>query len=218
MCGAVFQPYFGSLSDHLQCRWGRRKPFVVVGTVFVIASLLSLSWIKAIIAAALRGRYSDDHEIYQRSVVICAVVLCFILFCAMQAVQVGLRGLITEAHLPNELMIANAWAGRHSSLAAVLAYLSAYMDLPRYTLFGNTVFKSMSVLTAVYLITTITITCLYTTTRSSRMQVSVASHLKGRSNLISDIFLGSYDQIKMVCLVQFFAWLGWFPFLYYTVP
>ena len=41
----IVAPFFGALSDRVKTRWGRRKPFLVVGVVGNILGLLALAYI-----------------------------------------------------------------------------------------------------------------------------------------------------------------------------
>jgi len=42
--GFTLQPWFGSLSDRTQSRWGRRRPFLLIGMPVAAASLIALTW------------------------------------------------------------------------------------------------------------------------------------------------------------------------------
>ncbi len=45
MVALLTQAFFGLLSDHFRSRWGRRRPFVVVGTLLEVVLILSMAWI-----------------------------------------------------------------------------------------------------------------------------------------------------------------------------
>jgi solute carrier family 45 protein 1/2/4 len=42
------QPVVGVLSDSCKSKWGRRRPFLVGGSVIVIASVLCIGWTREI--------------------------------------------------------------------------------------------------------------------------------------------------------------------------
>ncbi|KAH8899815.1 MFS general substrate transporter [Thozetella sp. PMI_491] len=216
ICGAVFQPYFGSWSDRCRLSWGRRRPFIVVGSAVLIVSILCLAWADSI-TPVLLSRDATRGDI-QHFLVFFSIALTFTMFVAVQAVQVGLRALITDNCTPIQQARANTWAGRHSNLAGALAYLAAYLDLPRHLPgFGKTVFARTSVVTTVYLAISITITCLCTSEQNHKTSMRQATGRKGNFRILQRILFGPSNQIRTICVVQFFSWAAWFPFLFYTV-
>lgn len=44
LSGLIMQPIIGMISDTTTSKYGRRRPFMVVGTVAVVACLLLLGW------------------------------------------------------------------------------------------------------------------------------------------------------------------------------
>src|SRR6185437_7567112 len=46
LSGTLVQPYVGMLSDNCRLRWGKRKPFMLGGTVATIISLMFLAYTK----------------------------------------------------------------------------------------------------------------------------------------------------------------------------
>jgi solute carrier family 45 protein 1/2/4 len=213
ICGAIFQPYFGSWSDQYQSRWGRRKPFIIVGTIIIIVSMLSLAWAEAITALIIG---SATNGPYQTCLVILTMLFTFLMFVALQAVQVGLRAFVTDGCAPNKQVKVNAWVSFHSMLAATFGHLLAFLDLSLIQGFGHTVFMNMSLLGVIFLIITIAISCLSEKERYTT-KVSIRKTRNMTPKAIWALFSTKSSQIRTICLVQFFAWLGWFPFLFYTV-
>ncbi|EED19146.1 sucrose transport protein, putative [Talaromyces stipitatus ATCC 10500] len=219
ICGAIFQPYFGSWSDRCQSPWGRRRPFIVIGTGFLIISMLCLAWVDSItLGILLRSSNAAYETAYRTVLVILAMIFTFTTYVSIQAVQVGLRALVTDDSTPLQQAEANVWAGRHVNLAAALGYFAAYVNLPRYIrYFGKTTFAGTSVLTAVYLAITITITCFCDSDEPYIVEKGSASGHGETFRVMRDVFFGTSKQVRLILLVQFLAWFGWFPFLFYTV-
>jgi hypothetical protein len=46
--GLIMQPVVGALSDKCTSRWGRRRPFLVAGSVIVIFNLATIGWTRDI--------------------------------------------------------------------------------------------------------------------------------------------------------------------------
>ncbi len=45
MAAVLLQALFGILSDHSRLRWGRRRPFILIGTFLEVVLILSLAWV-----------------------------------------------------------------------------------------------------------------------------------------------------------------------------
>lgn len=215
ICGAFIQPCFGRWSDKTHTSWGRRKPFIIIGAIVLNLALLALAWVEVIIQISVPSAVSLEKR--RACLVVLTSLLTFSVWASVQAVQIGLRTLITDACSHDEQSQANAWASRYSNFAAVIANFLAYVNfLPRATS-GSHTFKNMALLATLVLTMTVSVSCLGVRGKSH----AVASLSIGRSRAvwrdIWRVFFGSPNQIRTVCLVQFFAWMGWFPFLYYTV-
>ncbi|RMJ23185.1 Sucrose transporter [Aspergillus sp. HF37] len=130
-----------------------------------------------------------------------------------------MRALITDDCSPDEQARANAWAGRYSNFAAAAANLLAYMDfLPHAAGHSRTAFKDMALLASLALAVTVVVTCVSVKEQQPDTDTQISSSRRGVAlREIWTVFFGTPSQIRTVYLVQFFAWLGWFPFLYYTV-
>lgn len=146
-------------------------------------------------------------------------LLTFTIWIAVQAVQVGLRTLITDGCSQDEQARANAWASRYSNLAAAVANFLAYMDfLPHAASHSRTTFKDMTLLASVVLAVTVAISCASVEEKHPEGETFMSTGQRGVAlRDIWGVFFATPNQIRTVCLVQFFAWMGWFPFLYYTV-
>lgn len=53
LTGCLVQPYIGIRSDNCRSPWGKRKPFMAVGGVATIVSLLALAWVREIVGGFL---------------------------------------------------------------------------------------------------------------------------------------------------------------------
>ncbi|KAI9768461.1 MAG: hypothetical protein M1840_004870 [Geoglossum simile] len=84
--------------------------------------------------------------------------------------------------------------------------------------FGNTQFKVLCVIASIALGGTLTISCLYVRERDPREEGPPAPEKGGVIGFFKQVYksIGRLPpQIRSVCVVQFFAWIGWFPFLFY---
>ena len=114
---------------------------------------------------------------------------------------------------------ANAWASRLSGVGNILGYLSGYVNLPHYMpFFGNTQFKVLCVLASLALVVTVTVSCATVSERDPRLEGDPPEQKAGVVAFFAELYKSVRrlpTQITRVCQVQFFAWIGWFPFLFY---
>lgn len=135
-------------------------------------------------------------------------------------VQAGIRCFIVDNAPPHQQESANAWASRLTGVGNILGYIFGYIDLPKhFPVFGNTQFKVFCVLASIFLIGTLLISCLYIKERDPRLDdppdVSGMGIITFFKQVIKSIrYLP--PEIAKVCEVQLAAWVGWFPFLYYS--
>jgi len=137
----------------------------------------------------------------------------------MCIVQAGIRAFIVDNAPTHQQEDANAWAGRLTGVGNVLGYLSGYVDLPAIIpVFGNTQFKVLCVIACFALGGTLLISTLCIRERDPRLEGPPTTTNFGILSFFTQVFTSMKrlpPQIRRVCEVQFFNWIGWFPFLFY---
>ncbi len=111
-------------------------------------------------------------------------------------------------------------ASRVVGVGNIIGYVAGYVNLPKYMwFFGNTQFKILCVIASISLSSTVAISVLTIKERDPRL---VAAKPKARGGLIA-FFRTVFKSIRRlppltrkVCEVQFFAWIGFFPQLFYS--
>jgi solute carrier family 45 protein 1/2/4 len=220
LSGTLVQPYIGILSDNCRISWGKRKPFMIGGTLGTIMSFLMLAWAKEIVQGFL-GIFGADPESegVKTSIIVFAVLFVYILDFSINTVQAGIRAFIVDCAPTHQQEDANAWAGRVTGVGNIIGYVSGYIDLPRVMwFFGNTEFKVLCVIASLALGITVAISCVLIKERNPNLS---GPPPKGRGGVLG-FFVQVFKSIRRlppqtrrVCEVQFFAWIGWFPFLFY---
>jgi solute carrier family 45 protein 1/2/4 len=147
-----------------------------------------------------------------------AAVWIWALNIAIQPVQGGLRAIIVDCAPKSQQVKACAYASIAAGIGSILGYTAGYVSLPKYVPWlGNTQLKGLCFVASLALGSTVAMTCL---TIKEKRYVDLEGNMKRKS------FLANFSQIyrsirtvprriKQICVVQFFAWLGWFPFLFY---
>jgi solute carrier family 45 protein 1/2/4 len=80
LSGTLVQPYVGMLSDNCRIRWGKRKPFMIGGTLATIISLMFLAWTKEAVGGFL-GLFgaAPTSDLVKYSVIVIAVLWVYVL-------------------------------------------------------------------------------------------------------------------------------------------
>ena len=238
LSGTLVQPYIGIRSDNCRIRYGKRRPFMLVGTAATIVSFLFLAWTREIVQGFLGLFGADPKSEGVKVVAICfAIAWVYILDIAINAgisstwsdfqtslihltVQAGIRAFIVDNAPTHQQEHANAWAGAILGVGSVLGYLSSYVNLPKIMpFFGHNQFQVLSAITCIALGSTVLISCLYITERDPRLDGPPAKDQNGVVAFFKQMHTSLRrlpPQIRMVCEVQFFNWIGWFPFLFYV--
>lgn len=220
LSGVLVQPYVGIRSDRCRVTWGKRRPFMIGGALATIVSLLMLAWTREIVEGVYSWFDTDlKSQLVKVSIIVVAILFIYVLDFAINVVQAAIRAFIVDCAPPHQQESANAWAGRMSGIGNVLGYLSGYVSLPKlFPFLGNTQFKVLCAIACIALGTTVAISSLYIKERDPNMDGPVG---KGDDGILT-FFRGIYrsirklpTQIYRVCDTQFFAWIGWFPFLFY---
>jgi len=63
LSGLIMQPVIGVLADSSRSKWGRRRPFMIGGTIIVGFALLVLGW-----TAEIVGIFIEDTDLVRREV------------------------------------------------------------------------------------------------------------------------------------------------------
>ncbi|CAK3835869.1 General alpha-glucoside permease [Lecanosticta acicola] len=220
LSGTLVQPYVGIKSDRCRLRFGKRRPFMVVGAVATIVSLMVLAWTREIVGGFLRifGVASDSQGTKTLSTIL-AVLMIYILDFSINVIQAGIRAFIVDNSPTHQQDSANAWASRLSGIGNIVGYLFGYANLPKYLwFFGNTQFKVLCVIASLLLAITLAVSCLSVSERDPRLEGEPRDQNLGVVAFFKTLFHSVRrlpPQIKNVCIVQLAAWVGWFPFLFY---
>ncbi|KAI0217002.1 hypothetical protein L0F63_004251, partial [Massospora cicadina] len=215
--GLIMHPLIGAVSDRCDSRLGRRRPFLLVGGVGVLLSLLSIGWTAELV-----------HSVggSARSVSLFAVLAFIVLDFSINTMQAVSRALIVDV-LPVDLQEAgNAWAGKMLGVGSVVG---GYLDLVAiFPFLGDTQLKILCLLCCLLLALTLGTTCVMVREVPLRDKDDArlnpergAGLLKGGGmfSALTQILQAVRNLPEFVLnllRVQVFAWVGWFPFMFYS--
>ena len=111
-------------------------------------------------------------------------------------------------------------ASRFVGIGNIAGYLAGYLDLPSMLwFFGDTQFKDLCAIASIALAATVILTCVVIPERDPRLEGPPSKDKSGVMAFFFKIFTSIRrlpPQTKKVCQVQFCAWIGFFPMLFYT--
>ncbi|CAK5282405.1 unnamed protein product [Mycena citricolor] len=195
--GLVVQPLVGAYADTSTSRFGRRRPYILVGCLLCVVGMLLLGYTRGV-AGLFTTSGSSAHSTLT---MVLAVVAIFLIDFSINAVQAVDRALVVDTLPPSQQAAGNACAALMLGLGAVVeSELQALSGLVSMILLGF------------HLVTAILV----------KERVLVGSPDTPRPSLrheFREIWANARSLpsvIRQICLTQFFAWLGWFPVLFYT--
>jgi solute carrier family 45 protein 1/2/4 len=214
LSGLLIQPIVGAYSDQLNWKYGRRKPFIIVGGLLLIFSVCLIAYNSEI---CLWFFASSSNEFKNLQIGI-AVFAFYLLDFSVNAVTCSCRSLIVDVTPLEQQQLANAWGAFQLGVGNIGGYLSGYLDLPAiFPLLGDTQIKVLCLINIIWLTTLLTITLI--SAKEPIVNNSVDSPSQRRWwEPLNSIFRGIKNlptDVQKVCNVQLVGWLAWFPFLFY---
>lgn len=136
-----------------------------------------------------------------------------------EIVQAGIRAYIVDVAPTHQQESANAWLMRSAGIGNIAGYLAGYVKLPEYLPWlGQTQFKVLCAIASFIMALTVGISVTTCAERDPTFDSAPADEQGGVLGFFKGLWnsIGKLPaQIKRVCEVQFAAWIGWFPFLFY---
>ncbi|KAL0930180.1 uncharacterized protein CTRU02_215000 [Colletotrichum truncatum] len=222
--GAFVQPIFGLLSDESQGRLGKRIPFIVGGATSATAFQLALAYARELTDWGVNVKLGDGNkgtDLWQTQVfaVICVLVITF----ALQAYAVGLRALIVDNCPPSQQVTAAAWAMRWNVLGNVILASFGFLDAQWSFFAGDATmrFKMLTIVAATCSSATVGLVCVFIPDSNAKIVRGCSSSFFQccRDMFSLSLLTKQWAQLpritRKVCMIQLFAWAGWFPILYY---
>ncbi|OJA13849.1 hypothetical protein AZE42_00501, partial [Rhizopogon vesiculosus] len=225
--GLIAQPLIGAISDSSTSKY-RRRYWVVLSTAALAVSTLALAYCQNIagffvdIFGGGAGDWDPERTKQVSNVAIGIAVFAFyVLDFALNALQASLRNLLLDITPPDQLNAGNAWHSRMCQAGNIVGYGFGFIPLaklPFLSFLGGDQFRKFCVVSISILVVTVWITCFCHEEKASVEPKSSQSRGKFGEVLenIHSAITTLPRPIRRVCLVQLFAFMGWFPFLFYS--
>ncbi|THH12545.1 hypothetical protein EW146_g7599 [Bondarzewia mesenterica] len=223
--GLIAQPVIGAISDSSPSKY-RRRYWVVLSTVVLSLSMLTLAYcdvIAAVFVDMFHGGAGDwdpqRNAQVSNTAIVLAVVSFYFLDFALNALQASLRNLLLDVAPANQLNAGNAWHGRMTHAGNIVGFGFGFLPLasmPVLRLLGGDQFRKFCVVALLILVATVWITC-FTQPEKERLRTHKSKGKLGDiTNNIYNAITNLPQPVRRVCYVQVFAFMGWFPFLFYA--
>ncbi|CBF83623.1 hypothetical protein AN2982.2 [Aspergillus nidulans FGSC A4] len=184
------------IADRSRSKWGRRRPFMIGGSLIVTVCLLVLGWTTEIV-----GVFVKDAE-KAASVTIALAVL------SIYAVDFAIN-VASSTSMCSELN------RRYVTYTLATSWVRVGIF---GTALGDTQFKQMTVIAALALLGAIAVTS-YSVKERILITARDSDGKAGAFQVVTQLFRTTMDlppRIQAICWAQFWAWIGWFPFLFYS--
>ncbi|KAI0914871.1 major facilitator superfamily domain-containing protein [Ustulina deusta] len=216
LSGLIVQPIVGTIADRSTSRWGRRRPFILIGAIISALFLLLLGFTEDIVSFFVEEKKSAQHF-----TISAAVLAIYAVDFSINAVMSAGRSLVVDTLPIEKQQTGSAWGSRMSAIGHGIAFATGAIDLPSLLgkSLGETQFKQLTVLAALGLVGTCSITCWAVTERVLLSRPSKPNQEEGLYQVASHIWSTIVylpPRIRAICMAQFWAWIGWFPFLFYS--
>lgn len=216
--GLIIQPVVGMISDKSRSKYGRRRPFMLAGSMGSALGLLILGWAKEI-----AGIFFHDAEQQRKAAIVLAIVDIYVLDFVINIAQSTCRALVVDTLPVSKQQLGSAWCSRMAGIGHIMVYFIGSLDLNAVLpgFMGDTQFKKVCFIAAFAMAVSQGVTCIAV---HERVLVSDGSRstLTGKPDSLLSIVRQIYAtttsvpaRIEAICLVQFWAWIGWFPFMFY---
>ncbi|KKA30565.1 hypothetical protein TD95_001088, partial [Thielaviopsis punctulata] len=214
LSGLIVQPIIGALADESTSKYGRRRPVIAIGSIIVCIALWVLGFTQEIVS--FFGYVPAENK---TMVISLAVLAIYAVDFAINAVMSCSRSLIVDT-LPIEKQQAGAaWSSRLAAIGHVVGYAAGAVDLvsifgPR---FGDTQFKQLVSMAIFFVLFSSSVSCWAVTERV--MQPKPATGHDSPFRVVHQIWatlLNLPPRVQAICWAQFWAWIGWFPFQFYS--
>ncbi|GAA5803649.1 hypothetical protein HPULCUR_009132 [Helicostylum pulchrum] len=220
LSGLLVQPLIGAFSDKCTSKFGKRRPFIVVSGILTCLSMIGVAYAKEFGAWIARHYYSPDvfDSTAHFYAIVVAVSSFYFLDFTLNAVQAICRALILDVPPLWQQEYANAWSARMSNCAMVVGYFVGFINLVQYfPWMGDSQIKVFCVVAMAVFLVTLTITCI-AVKEKQYIETEDQDNLPWYNTLqyIWRAFRFLPKPIQSLCNTQFFAWMGWFPFLFYS--
>lgn len=188
--------------------------------MLVAIGLVIMAWAKEFVSIFVNSKTEEAAARASSATIVVAVLSIYAVDFAINAVQSCCRSLIVDTLPIPKQQAGSAWASRMVAIGHLVGYAAGTLDLVGIfgKSMGETQFKKLVILAVLMLLLTVGITSWAVTERvlvKGRGTENKSSPITIAKKIISTT-ANLPPRIQAICWAQFWAWIGWFPFLFYS--
>jgi len=202
--GLLVQPTVGVISDNCNFRWGKRRPFILGGSIFIVVGMLLISNARDL------GKLIGSDETF--SAIAIAVIGFWVLDLSNNTVQGPCRALLVDIAPVSQQNLGGSIFSFMLGTGNLLGYLVGSLELTKWFPFFKTDLRALFTIGMFVVTTCVIITITFT------KEVPHNPVEKPKRNPFPALIKGILSMPKgmiRICGVQFFAWFAWFTFILY---
>lgn len=161
----------------------------------------------------------EDNQARNNLAIAIAVSSFYFLDFCLNAVQACCRSLFLDVFPISQQDTANAFGSNLGNLTNVFGYFIGYLDLVKYLpMLGHSQMGALCIAGILVFALSMTITCISV----QEVPLSADAIVKADEPWYQVFVYIWYalrrlpPSVQTLCNAQFFAWMGWFPFLFYS--
>ena len=203
--GMVVQPIIGALSDNTNTKFGRRRPYLMLGAILAALALWAFPN-SANIAQLFAEKLHLPLPVFGGLIV--AAIMIWIIDACVNAAQGPYRALIPDNIVEEQHAIANSYLSFAIGLGSVIAAGTA--PFLKWALNYQMSIEAQFVMAALAFLLGMTWTCITFKENSIKNTNTEDKKEEKKPTFIENfkVFLKSSPEVYKICAMQFFTWIG----------
>lgn len=203
--GMVVQPIIGALSDNTHTKFGRRRPYLMIGAILAALALWAFPN-SANIAQLAADKLHLPLPVFGGLIV--AAIMIWVIDSCVNAAQGPYRALIPDNIVPQQHSIANSYLSFAIGLGSVIAAGTA--PFLKWAVGYQMSIEAQFIMAALAFFLGMSWTCITFKERPADKQDEVQGEKEVKTSFIENFktFLQSSPEVYKICIMQFFTWIG----------
>ena len=208
MTGMIVQPIIGALSDNTHTRFGRRRPYLMLGAILAALALWAFPNSEQI-AQFFADKCHMPLPLFGGLIVAAAMI--WIIDACVNAAQGPYRALIPDNIVPEQHSIANSYLSFAIGLGSVIAAGTA--PVLKWAFDYQMSIEAQFIMAALAFLLGMTWTCISFKEKpadKSEKEVESSENASKKQSFIDNFktFLKSSPEVYKICMMQFCTWIG----------
>lgn len=215
--GMVVQPIVGVLSDNTKSKFGRRRPYLLGGAIITALALWAFPH-----SAGISDMISNLFHINMPAWggLLIAAILIWVIDACINIAQGPYRSLIPDVVPKEQHANANSYISLAIGLGSVIAMIVA--PLLKFVFDYQMPIEAQFLMAGIAFTLAMIWTCLTIKEKSTLDKNEILKQVQNDNQVsfwqnLKDFFLLS-PEVKKICLMQFFTWIGMMCLLIYITP